>query len=87
MAELNRIFRGGPLYHQGSYLNTNHPPNVSQFQLEQWMIVGVLTPCVVALYLILIIIAYHTFCKSNANNANPEIGNANNGQIEVNTKN
>lgn len=83
VVELNRIFKGGPLYHQGSYLNTHHTPNISQFQLEHWMIVGILTPCVVALYLILIIIAYHTFCKSDAS-ANLENGNVN-GQIEVNS--
>lgn len=29
------------------------------------MVVGVLTPCLIALYMIVIIVAYHTICKKH----------------------
>ena len=55
---------------------------MSQFLMEHWMVVGILAPCIVALYLILIMVGYHIFCKrqeteSNHDNVFP------NGQIEV----
>ena len=34
-----------------------------EFRWEHWMIVGILTPCIIALYLVIIMVAYHTFCK------------------------
>ena len=61
--EINRIFKGGgpPLYPNGGLVDYQN--RVGTFQIEHWMMVGILTPCVIALYLILIMVAYHTFCK------------------------
>ena len=72
--EIKKIFKGG--IHG---LDWNDEINQG-IKLEHWMVVSILTPCIVALYLILIMVAYHTFCKvSDCSQDNP----IPNGQIEV----
>jgi hypothetical protein len=36
---------------------------MGEFRSENWIIIGLLTPCIIAVYLVLILMAYHTFCK------------------------
>ena len=55
--------------------------NEAEIKLEHWMVVSVLTPCLVALYLILIMVAYHTFCKGEEAMHDPNSQQP--GQIEV----
>ena len=74
MYEIKQIFQGGSLYPNG--IDWSETPD--GIKLEHWMVVSILTPCIVALYLILIMVAYHTFCKVNdCSQDNPT------GQIEV----
>ena len=74
MYEIKQIFQGGSLYPNG--IDWSETPD--GIKLEHWMVVSILTPCIVALYLILIMVAYHTFCKvTDCSQDNPT------GQIEV----
>ena len=41
-----------------------------EFRWENWMVVGVLTPCLIALYLMIMMVAYHMFCKKQHPEAN-----------------
>merc|ERR1711953_712057 len=76
MYEIKQIFQGGSLYPNN--IDWNETPD--GIKLEHWMVVSILTPCIVALYLILIMVAYHTFCKvSDCSQDNP----IPNGQIET----
>ena len=76
MYEIKQIFQGGSLYPNG--IDWSETPD--GIKLEHWMVVSILTPCIVALYLILIMVAYHTFCKvTDCSQDNPTP----NGQIEV----
>ena len=82
---INRIVEGSkPLYSNGvisSRINyLNHPRMNHEYQVDHWVIISVLTPCIVGLYLILLMIAYHTFCKSRDSAASHELTP---GQIEV----
>jgi hypothetical protein len=56
---------------------------MSQFLMEHWMIVGIMAPCIVALYLILIMVGYHIFCKRQETESNHDNFVGYSGQIEV----
>ena len=73
--EIKKIFKGG--IHG---LDWNDEINQG-IKLEHWMVVSILTPCIVALYLILIMVAYHTFCKKDDCTADTTLHQG--GQIEV----